>query len=524
MRSRRSIGWVIAAALLLHASMVWITWRADTALVTDSMAYIDAARSIAAGHGFVTHVIPLRFGGEGLAPFTTHPPGYPLLIALLLLAGVPAQIAPILLSSVGSAMSVALFVLLARRIFPAAAALLALLYAISYPMAEIGTLALTEPLFLSALFAAILVGTGGDPHPYPGSPRRAFCAGLLSGSLLGLRYAGITALGVLGVFAVQGVFRRDAGERGAARRALIAWGAGALATSLPAIFALIAGRGPAKYAPGGDTVLNNILSCAAHVADDVVIAAPGLSAPVWISAPLGAALLAVAALLAWRRRSPPCGAATRSAATQAAFAIVATFPFVYLAWVAWVRTFVYLNSWPSRHLLPAYPFLLILLAAVFRRPASTNGGARWQRIVPPILVGFVLWYSAGNLAQALDDSRLPRPAIDLGGVPEWIEAHAPAEDAIIATEAHDLAYALPNRRVISLVRRPYRVDELERSDVERLHREQGARWLVLLRARSAEVFSGSYGDYVRSLVESKDLRDFRLAAALPGGLVFEIAR
>jgi hypothetical protein len=494
------------------------------------MAYIEVARNVADGSGVVTHVLPIGFHGPGLAPFTNQAPGFPLLLAPLLLAGIDGRDAAVLVAALAGLAAFALFVLLVRRADARLAAPLAFLYAVGQPFAETANHALSEPVFLALLFAALLVGSGGRDAPFPGSPRRAFATGLLSGSLLTLRYAGFAATALLGALAAGRAF--SSGERGrTGRRALLSWSAGTLLAMAPVLCTALAGMGVGERPPARQGFARNLVWCAGHAGKDVVLTLPWIRPSEWIHGPIGfAALLAGPLALAWhawRRRGAPSDGERIRLDPVLLFACI--FPIAHVAWLSAVRSVVHFNSWPTRHLVPMYPFLLLGIASTFlpaiageRDGASDPPSPRSRRTVASLAAALIALYAVGNIARVAEDVRDPKPALDLAEVAGWLARNAPPDDAILATEPEALAHALPGRRVIALVRWPYRVRDLEASDLPRLRAEQGARWLVLLSARAHEIAAGAYGTYVKSLVERRGEPDFTLAAEVPGALIFRL--
>ncbi len=520
----------LVGAFLLFAALATLGALGDDPLTTDSMAYIEVARNVADGRGVVTHVLPLGFHGTGLAPFANQAPGFPLLLAPLLRAGIDGRSAAVFVSGATGLAAFALFVLLVRHAAPRLAVPLAFLYALGQPFAETANHALSEPAFLATLFAALLVGSGDRDAPFPGAPPRAFATGLLSGFLLTLRYAGLPAAALLGAIASAPALSR--GERGrTGRRALLSWAAGTLVAMAPVLVTASAGMGVSDRPPARQGFARNLLWSAGHAGKDTVFTLPWIPPSEWIHGPIGAAALVAGTLALARRARRPRGAPRdeHRARLDPVLLFASLFPIAHVAWLSAVRSVVHFNSWATRHLVPAYPFLLLGIAAALL-PALEGGREGPPHAAPPrrrraagaLAAALVALYALGNLARVAEDVRDPKPGLDLGEVSRWLAAHALPDEAILATEPEALAHALPGRRVIALVRWPYRVRVLERSDLPRLRAEHGARWLVLLSARANEIAAGAYGSYARSLVDRRGEPDFTLAAEVPGGLIFRL--
>jgi hypothetical protein len=494
----------LLAACAIHAVLAAVCARGDDPLMTDSRQYVDVARHIAAGDGIVTGVLSIdratTHAGTELPPYAHHPPGFPILIALASRAGLTPERAVLVLPIVGSLATLLLLHRLARRVVPAHANLVALLYALAVPFAENANHALSEPVFLALLVGVLLVGGGDAVRAFPGSPRRALATGLLCGSLFAVRYTAVAAIALLAALVVAPALAGSAADRARARRPAIAWALGVAAIAGPVAALAFAARSLDRLPPPLVGPLGNLVWWVSHVGQDLALTFPRPAAGALPHAPLGALLLLAAPLWLWRTRCAeasardvaPAARPAPRAALDPAVAFCTLYPLVHVAWLTAARSLLYINTSATRHLISAYPFLLIVLA----RAIAPGGRAR-----APALA-FLALYAAGQIATAADDVRLPSAPPDLGHVPTWIANHTAPGDAIVATEAELLVHLVPDRRYVALVRWPYAGRTIEAADVPLVRDRAGARWLIVLTGMGSQALAGAYGGFVKSILEN----------------------
>lgn len=145
------IAWLPAAGLGAAAAffLLWVM-RYGVGASSDSVTYIDVARSVLAGRG-------LTIKGT---PVTHYPPGYPLALAL---AGLPAggdvvrgaRFLHAVLFGLNVALAVAAVLWATRRSYAAAACVFCL-YLASAPMLTAHATAWSEPLFITCTLAGLL--------------------------------------------------------------------------------------------------------------------------------------------------------------------------------------------------------------------------------------------------------------------------------------------------------------------------------------------------------------------------------
>lgn len=525
MRASEPKQWLMVGAILvLFAALAFLCGRGDTPFTTDSLRYVEVARNIASGAGVATRVLSLDHAGPGLRPYTLQPPAYPLLIAALSRAGVDAATGALALSFLGALALLLLLFLLARRIVAAVAPLVVLVSALSYPFYEVANHALTETLFVATLLAVLLLGTHERGIPFPGRPRIAFPAGLLSGVLLALRYTGAPTLLLLSAVALYPLLVAPERRRESATGAAV-WALGVTAVALPLLVFVVTADATLVTGPAPRLgLLGNLLANVAYVGNHMVLTIPGIAHRFRLYVPIGAALLLGGPFLFFRWRRVLASKAKRlDPATDSLLLFTAAYPIVHLGWIVVMRSIMHFNSWASRHLFPMYPFLILNAVAFFYLWSRSR--ARGRRSAP-IVIGSALWLIAliGNTQLVVTDARRPVPPMDLGGAPEWILANTRPGDTLVAIEAEVLASAVPERRFVALDRWPYSVRNLRMGDLPRLRDTLGVRFIVLLEARAELMFKGGYGPFLPAVVDSVGGGGLTFIAEVPGAVVFEIDR
>lgn len=153
----------LSAALLLCTLAVFVADRlapAGSATTPDSLAYLEAARHIADGHGITLATNPFS-GAEEYRPMTAWPPLYPVLLSTVIPTEPAAgpQRAAMLASLLLIATVLACY-LLFRRQWPAiGATVAAAAVCVSAPAVSVYAYAWSETLFLPLLCIALLLAT-----------------------------------------------------------------------------------------------------------------------------------------------------------------------------------------------------------------------------------------------------------------------------------------------------------------------------------------------------------------------------
>lgn len=165
-------GWLVAAIALAAwgAAVGSHAWLAYDRLITaddDAAAYAECARSVAQGHGFF---VTRAYDGvePGLEePIRLWPPAYPLAMAPLVHAGVPAWHAGAAISAAAAAVFILMISREASRRLPfAPAVLLACAVALSPPLVGMATKCLSDALYLALAAGSVLTLAAGARRPH----------------------------------------------------------------------------------------------------------------------------------------------------------------------------------------------------------------------------------------------------------------------------------------------------------------------------------------------------------------------
>ncbi len=359
-RPPRSDNWyrvVVAVFGLLGAALVLVvTSRHGVGLSPDSAYYLSAARSLAAGNGWTTF--------EGL-PLTTWPPLFSTLLALPTALGVNTFLAARVMNALACGGAITVAGLLFRHTFQSRLlAVLATAALISTPLVSVSIMAWTEPVFvlLALLLALLLIRYMAEPR----TPRLiALCTVAALACLQ--RYAGV-ALPVAGA-ALLLTWHNGPPRPCRIRRAAIFLGASLLPLGAWLVRNLaLTGTltGPRAIVPAA---LGPNIKELFSVLAEFVLPEQLLFSWVWL-----VTLVAVAGLAILSRR-----VARRDPGPEATAKHVATTTLiVYLAALVLALT---PDAWDQvdRLLVPAYPFLLILLLGNLE-PLSRSIARRTGRV------------------------------------------------------------------------------------------------------------------------------------------------
>ena len=336
---------VAAAGALV---MAWAT-ALGAGLVSDSLVYVDAARSVLAGRGLVAL-------GE---PMVHYPPGYPLLLAAGGLAGLEpldgARMLEVALYAANAAL-VALVAWVAAERSLAAAGAAALLFLGNASMLEVHAWAGSDPLCLACALVALLAAAR---HAATGHIRPLALAALAAAAALVTRYVGVTLLPAL----LAAVLLSPASTRERARNAalLLALSCGPLLLAL-ARNALIGASATGRHLvfhPVQLVHLTNLLDTLFQYW------LPTETAAAYEALALGAGLAVAGALVAWlvRRTGEP------DLLVLIALAFVATYlPFLFLS-ISFADAHTPLDA---RMLAPVQAVVWALVAALVARAAARH--------------------------------------------------------------------------------------------------------------------------------------------------------
>ena len=393
--------WALLALAALGAAHLLIRTAAyGLAIDPDSVTYLSTAANLAAGHG-------LRdFRGEGLLP---APPGYPLLLAAITLAGVELLEAARLLNAAALGLIILLSGYFLRRHLhsPLIAAGGALAVAVSAPLVAIASTALTETvLILFTLLALLLLGRFLNR---PGSWRLLLLAAGLA-ALAGLtRHLGNSVI-VAGVI----LLLLYGGAPFTARLKYAAVFGAAAAVPVAAVFLrnwLLFGELDRETHRVGRPLPDSLND----IRQNLEAATLPAGAPDWWAWLLWAALIAglLAAGAVWRRSAgpptdgPPGGDSLGQPVTLGGYALA--FPIFLLSVMLWVGSS---DGILGRYIVPMYAPALLFALFLFDRFVLLPPPARWgvvkQGLTTAAVIGGLAWFGYGlqgdirRTAQALD--------------------------------------------------------------------------------------------------------------------------
>ena len=214
------VGLVLVGALALLAGVAVIDAR-PVGVVHDDAMYVILARSLATGQGY-------RFLNLPGAPAATHfPPGYPALLAAVswIAPAFPASV--VVFKAFNALFLAAAAVLVARFAYARAvgaewALALGVASAVSIPLLVLGSMVLSEPLFLALLLA--LLPALESFVDRPGAARRALVLGAALAACTLVRSHGIALLpAVVLALAMRRRWRDAALVAGACAACLLPW-------------------------------------------------------------------------------------------------------------------------------------------------------------------------------------------------------------------------------------------------------------------------------------------------------------
>lgn len=342
-----------AVGTIAALMMSWWATRWGAGATPDSHQYLSAAASLARNGGLET------FTGE---PLTQFPPGYPIVLRIVMLAGLSWQTsARVLCALTAAALVVAAAVLAGRAVASRGLQLAVVTTATIAPaLTTINRMAWTEPLFSLVLVTIAIVVVGlasGDSA----SPERSIAALVaLTGLAVLLRYAGLGLIpGVAVALAVTSSGRREPWRRVAAYTAGSCVVPAVLFTRNLAVSGDVGGPPlPARGSVFGD-ITTMLESLGAGV-----LPRSGPDSP--LSFAVGALVVATLTLLvtaAWRRDS------RRDLAALSAIGVAFAVHLLVSARLTWV-------SIGTRMLSPLVILLAVIVAAAIDRSRIRTARAR----------------------------------------------------------------------------------------------------------------------------------------------------
>jgi hypothetical protein len=487
-----------AAALFLSHDFIGAPY-----LSNDSVQYLDAASHLAADDclcTMVAHFDEQVALGHMPIPFTHFAPAYPLLIAGLMKLGFASETAGYLISALSYLVTIALFWYIgcALGAHPWALGALGLLWITNSIAILTAGFVSTEALF-TAVFLGIAALMMADMKAAGTRPPILLGIGILAAALYWVRYAGLFVVPVAGLYLVW---------RGWRNRRTLPWvlagvaaeGAGCLAIAVRNSRLTGSWRGGFSTGEGHSVkfILVESVKAAYHlVFGDRVVAHLNIWAIVFAGALVAALALAFTAWRSGRAKELPEDFATR-------LAWLAALVGIYVAGIIYAALHS-IAADLARYYFPAYPLVLVVLAAVSlaRKPLENAAIAALVAAILVVHSRSLLTPPTRPLAAAVQQvfQEEVEPGISVG---RWLSNHVSPKDVIVATNGQAVHYIL-NRPVVAVINPAFtgrRTDEVGFHAV-----------MDQFRARYLLVFPGS-----KVVQEQDDIPFLRsLAAGSPPG-------
>lgn len=422
----------VALALLLFNSL------ARTRLFSpDSMNYVDVARNIAAGRGAVQSAAGFNGADPPAAetpipaPLLSQPPLYPLLVALLSLAGPPPADAALALAALAYGACLPLAFLLARELYDEQAAALAVgATLLCFPLAYVARFAWSESLGAALVLLALLLlaraaRPGGAPPAW-----EATLAGLAAGLAFATRYA-LWPLLPLGLAYLAW-----------ARRGPAALAGYALGAALPAGLTLgrnlaVAGALLPRGLPSDRPLPRNLADAARELAGHYLANRAG-ALQLALAVLIGLALAAAAAR--GRRRAIVGAVAGRRA-------LLPLWAAAYVAALVIQRSLAHFDPIGPRLIAPAWASLVVLGPALLLAAAPRL--RRPPHLALAICAAAALAAAARELPVALGPPAEHGPPLASSERLRWVAEHTGPGDLIVGDDAVDLPFYLGRPAAVS---------------------------------------------------------------------------
>lgn len=444
-RARDARGPLLAAAAVLLVALAAIDDLPVGAMHDDAM-YVVLAKAIATGHGF-------RWINLPGAPAATHfPPGYPAVLAALwrFIPEFPANLVAfkILNAALLAAAAAGVAVLARRRLAlsEARACALAVVASLAVPVLVLGTVVMSEMLFLALLVPALLVADEVVAQDRP-SLARVILVGCAGGALMLVRTHGIAYVAAVALaFLARRNWRAMAMTTTAAIAVVLPWQLWQWthAADVPAPLRgdygsyagwLAGGAGAAPLTFAARTIGATSRELFAMLAGLTTAALP--TVPLRLAAVVAAIVLIGAGLIRLFR----AGARATSLFIAAYVAIILLWPFT-----------------PARFLWGIWPLIVVCFAAgaltlwrrasVSPRPRLAHAVALCAAALP--LIGYGVYTARGYSGRWW--SSIPR-ATAAAAMPTitWIGPHTRPTD-VIATNVELMAYLYTGRQAVPATR------------------------------------------------------------------------
>lgn len=487
----------------------------------DSMNYVDVARHIADGRGIVQSTVSydrarLKSLQRIPAPLTSHPPVYPVVIALFRPTGIPLDDAALLVSVVAYGLVLLLSYSLARRLYGEKVALvvagLLLLYR---PLRTVAGYAWSEPLGLVLLLTSLhvlLSAIKGSRH----ITWRYAAAGLIAGMTFATRYAlaPIIVVGLVGVVKGSGRSWQVRLANLVLYTAGVALTAGALLWRNWRVSGLLLPSLPPSN-ESVDTVLESVYRALFRLHLDL------FSTDIEIVLFLGMILLAAVILY----RQDRLIESLHSVFVREGRYLLTLWVVAYSSVLILQKLRFHFDAVGQRLIFPAGVVLLVLWAAFV--VSALRIKVRYLRWGLSGVVAFMICFQAWQLAHSTPVAK-ERPWQQSERL-RWVAQNTTDQDLIIGNYTIDIPFHLCRRAVISISNYPYTDFAEYEAIVEfvdaHCHEFERIYWVLPTDWSSEEEWERYFGPFVTDLVYQRWGRypriDFRERVA--GALIFEMS-
>ncbi|MDQ5824488.1 MAG: glycosyltransferase family 39 protein [Chloroflexota bacterium] len=495
---------------------------------SDSMNYVDVARSLLAGRGLVQSTLGFNtpdFSPDAPipGPFTTQPPLYPFSIALLSVTGVTGADAALLVAVLAYGLVLLLSYLLARILYDEPVAVLVVATLLFYkPLAFVADHAWSETLAVSlallSLWLLVLVMRGR---------LSLFAGALLSGLAGGLAFAtrysfAVIALLVVATVGMAALMSRDRKHKTQRLATGTLYVAGFLLVAGPMLLhnwvtthALLPSYNPATTGLLENTgrALETLFGGYAEVGEvlhrEVALA------------------VCLVALLEWVlfRCRAGSGEWLKDAFVRRGRYLLIGWAVAYSALVVYQRSIYHFDELDARLLVPAGVTLVMLIVAFTVRALNLSP----RVAVTVAIVAAVAAVGQQSARVWLHASRGTVPERPLPAHLEWLARNTTDEDLIISKDAVDVPFWLGRSGAVSYSPYPYTV-HLQHGKVQELagHKCADYRRLFLVASVTNPDEQRNrldYGPYITDLASARyeSYPGLVLRAQLKGTAIYEVA-
>jgi hypothetical protein len=486
---REALAWMIVGL----AAILFSFYHTGISITNDGFQYLSTAQNLTEGNGLSTSIIHFdeqRYSGKIPAPQTVFPFGFPTLIALLVLIGVPLNTAGLIVSMASSVILIPVFiwccVLLDIRIW--VVRLLTLFLVINAAFLSYSSSVISEPLFeLVALTSLALFLRAEAEWGRSDRTLYQFLGGILLGLGCWIRYAGFFFVAApLLHYGLRFLHRRD----WKSFKALIATGA-----SVPFVLIVFS----RNYLFSGDIRGGNTKTITRPIAEIVQGFRSSIfsvllgfkSKTALMTSPffriiLVGFLLSVL-LIVYYYFIKNYKRIYNNIILDSSTRVVCSFCLCYLAGFLYAARTSVISFDDPRILYPIYPMFLLLLGGVIANLPEKTSVAPARRFGHILLISSVVCYGVIHLESMFTLRPRTGPRIlratagtvgDSDSLKGWLESHTTPHEPILAGDGQACGF-ITGRETISLVGTEYSVATWTEDRIRATSKQYGARFLVL---------------------------------------------